>query len=91
MQSIESEVECRRPERPREGCAKRLDRHPGTIGKPLKCFKQRRSLIRLSRAVILALVWESEGRIKNRARKARMRLGKGKQLEDLTRAKNHPD
>lgn len=90
MQSIGSGVRCGRPEEPREGCAKRLDRHPGNIGKPLQWFKQRSNLIRLSRESILALVWGSEGRIKNRARTARKRLGKGNQLEDFSKSKKSP-
>lgn len=44
----------------------------------------------MSREIILALVWEREGRIKNRTRKMRKRLGKRNQLEDFSKSKTSP-
>lgn len=90
VQSRESEVECGRPEKPKKDCVKRRDHPPGTIGKTLKWFKQRSNLIRLSRKIILALMWESEGRIRNRTKKVRKRLRKGNQLEDFSKSKKSP-
>lgn len=35
-------------------------------------------------------MWEREGRIENRTRKVRKRLGKGNQLEDFSKSKKSP-